>query len=130
MYAKLLKVHPEPWFRDAQCPQSKVGGFIARPRVQLDEDGSVLGRARIIDHEDGRYEIQTEAFSQLPEQDPPGAEAGDTRDGDSQEQDEENKIVFGGGQGSASPEDPPKEADQEAAALRPRRGARPKDVAK
>ena len=58
-YKHLQKIAKGVWNRDKACPSSKLRGYNARRRVYLDvHDGEVLHRVRVVDFEDGTFEIQ------------------------------------------------------------------------
>ncbi len=57
-YVKLDKIKPGNWKRDKWCPQSKVAGYKARRRILLDAEGNTVDRVRVIDQEDGTFELQ------------------------------------------------------------------------
>ena len=79
----LQKIAKGEWKRDKACPSSKLRGYNARRRVYLDVlDGEVLHRARVVDFEDGTFDIQqgTEVTPTEEEGEEPGAEPGAEED--------------------------------------------------
>ena len=77
VYSKLAKQQPGNWKRDKFCPQSQVAGYTARRRmILLNDEGEIVDRVRVIDQNDGSFEVQW-ALEPTDEEDEPAAAAGE-----------------------------------------------------
>jgi len=123
VYSKLAKQQPGNWKRDKFCPQSQVGGYTARRRILLNDEGEIVDRVRVIDQNNGSFEVQW-ALEATDEEEEPAATGGEEPESHQADGDkpESHQAVAG----QVLPTLP---ADEEAEALTTRGGRKKKAAA-